>query len=264
MITPLSRSLKHSLAVSTTVLAVCALSSCSSNDTETTPAANADQGSQSTAPAHQEPLPEGITPASLILDDSATPDGFTHTPPDNEGQAALAELLNDPENPSEPPSVDPPNCAGLIIDGSTFLTWMSQPADTTTTTNYTRTDNEEQGVFIMVTTTPTDSTTLPTTISDCASFTKTTPSALGTGVKTFEATDDTLTAQGADVVTAANVTSTANTIDGESVGSDESETLHVLIATTRGVTFTIAADESVPADEVSALAAAQAERINNA
>lgn len=76
MITPLSRYMKHTLAVSTTVLAVCALSSCSSNDAEPTTTANADQGGYSAAPAHQEPLPEGITPASLILDDSATPDGL--------------------------------------------------------------------------------------------------------------------------------------------------------------------------------------------
>jgi len=238
-----------------TVFAVSSLTACGDDSAE----------SSSSPDSRDVPLPDGVTPATLIIEAAASPEGFTHTPPDYEGQADLAALLNNPEEPVQLPAVDPLQCTGLALDGATFLTWMSEPADSTAVASYTRVDNDAQGVFVMLTTTPSDPATLPTDLAECASFTKTLSTSVGTNVTTFQATGESMDAEGATVLAAAKVTVTGSTFEGEDVPAENAQgTIRILTATVRGATFTILADESTSPEQVSALATAQAKRILDA
>lgn len=253
------------------VLAMAGLAACG-NDSTTDAADDTATGTEtaphSAAPPHANrdaPLPDGITPAMLILDGTSTPEGFTHIPPNYENQADLANLLNDPNDPTPPLAVEPPNCAGLAVDGTSILTWMSEPPETTALAGFTRDGDEDDGIFIMVTNTPADPAAFPASISDCASFKSTLTNSMGTIEKNFDASDEPLSAEGADILVAAKVKVVTQTLDGQPMGPTDPEVFsYTLTATVRGVTFTVLSDGSLPAEQVSSLATAQAQRILDA
>lgn len=67
----------------------------------------------------------------------------------------------------------PEQCVGAVVDGTTFLDWLFQPTETTAFTSFTRTDNEEAAVQVMVSTQPVDPSQYPKDVAECATTTRT-------------------------------------------------------------------------------------------
>ncbi len=230
---------------------------------------DSDKGGDDTASSDQaagqvnhEPLPAGTTPATLILNGDNAPAGYTYEPTSPESQGALVELLGETSQ-EELPVVEPGQCAGVIMDGTTFLDWLAQHAETTAVASYTKEDNEDDAVHVMVSTEAADPAQYPQDLAECATTTKTRNSDQLTTIKKFEVTPADLQVQGADRLAAAQTTLVSSTLNGEEVGQT-GESLYVYSGSVRGAHFTIASTTTMTAEEFSALATAQAEKISEA
>lgn len=258
-----SRPLLSALGVLTAGLLV--LSSCSSGDSsEASPSSVADAVTGENAASQ----PPGLSPAALIVDDTVTPEGFVYDPPETEGGEELGELLDGEDAESERSAAQgfsPPQCAGLAVDSSGILEWMLRSPQTTTIANYFRVDNDEEGIFVMVTTDAADQGSYPADLAECVTFSRTITSGLGQMEKTFEVVPGDISVEGVEVLASARVTPVSIRLDGQDVDAGAVGVgLHILTATVRDVTFTVAALEQIPTEIVSGIAEAQAQRIINA
>lgn len=224
--------------------------------------------------------PASTAPADLILDDTLTPDGYEYTPPAGEDEPSLAELLGEfsdtPEMADaegliggealgEATTAEPAQCTGLAVDGLTVMDWMLRPAATTATAGYTQLDNDDDGVFIMVTTDEADPASFPADVSDCAEFTRAMGDETDSGVQHYSAEPVDISVDGAEVLGAARVTMTAAEANGEPIeGEGLGTSMTTLTATVDGITFTVAASEATDTELVGSIASAQAQRITNA
>ena len=222
-------------------------------------AACSDEPSQ---PVNTEPLPPGTDPATLILDGSQTPEGFTHSPVSEEDQQILVEFFRDDDRVA--PAIEPAQCAGVIADGSTLVEWLSQPPETTATTAFTREGSDEDGIQVKVQTEPLDPALYPADIAECATTTKTRSGEAMETIKTFEVTPADIPVDGADVIAAAKVDLRSTTFDGEEMMPGGGETVYTVTATARGATFTLIALDGHSPEDVSRIATAQAQRIAEA
>lgn len=248
-----------------------ALVSCGSDDAmasdETTAAVEVPDAGQ----------PASGAPSDLIIDDTLTPEGYEYTPPAAEGEPSLAEMLGElSDNPEladaeglvggqalgEVAIADPFQCTGLAIDGLTVMDWMFRPAGSTATAGYTLLDNDEDGVYVMVTTDEVDPQTFPADVSECAEFTREMADETDNTLQHYSAEPVDVTVEGADVLGAARVTMTGVDLNGEPIeGEGVGESLTTVTATVNGVTYTIAASDATGTELVSSLASAQAQRI---
>lgn len=251
-----------------------ALVSCSSDDVaasdETTAAVEVPDAGQ----------PASGAPSDLIIDDTLTPEGYEYTPPAAEGEPSLAEMLSElSDNPEladaeglvggqalgEVASADPFQCTGLAIDGLTVMDWMFRPAGSTATAGYTLLDNDEDGVYVMVTTDEVDPQTFPADVSECAEFTREMTDETDNTQQHYTAEPVDVSVEGADVLGAARVTMAGVELNGEPIegveGEAIGESLITVTATVNGVTYTIAASDATGTELVSSLASAQAQRI---
>lgn len=282
------RTILRSGRTSTTVAAVLAaslltLTACDSGDSGAASDSAVDTTTvDDNAPAGDSDAgqPASTSPADLIVDDSLTPEGYEYTPPTGEDELSLAELVaglsDDPEIADAEGLVggnaldsmtqaDPTQCTGLAVDSLTVMDWMFRPAATTATAGYTPVDNDEDGLFVMVTTNEADPQSFPAEVSQCAEFTRAMSDDTDNTLQRYTAEPVDLTVEGADVLGAARVTMTGVEINGEPVdGEGIGSTMNTLTATVNGVTFTIAASEATPLDLLSSVASAQAQRITNA
>jgi hypothetical protein len=224
--------------------------------------------------------PASTAPADLIVDDSLTPEGYEYIPPAGEGDPSLAELLGElsdtPEMADaegliggealgEATTADPAQCTGLAVDGLTVMDWMFRPAATTATASYTQLDNDEDGVFVMVTTDDVDPESFPADVSECAEFTRSMGDETDNGVQHYTAEPVEISVDGAEVLGTARVTMTGVEANGESIeGEGLGASMTTLTATVDGITFTIAASEATDTELVGSIASAQAQRITNA
>lgn len=230
---------------------------------------SSDKANDETATANQtsvevnhDPLPEGTAPASLILNGDNTPAGYTHEPTSAESQGATRDIFGDTNDDDRPTTV-PEQCAGAVVDGITFLDWLFQPAETTAVTSFTRTDNEDAAVQVMVSTQPADPSQYPKDVAECATTTRTSDRSDWATAKEFEVSPMDLNVQGADTLVAAQTKLISNKLNGEEVG-EGGETLYVYTGSVRGAHFTIASTTTMNTDEFSALATAQAKKISEA
>ncbi len=256
------------------------LSACSGDDAQGPGSETAAADNSSPVEVPEAGQPASTAPADLIVDDTLTPDGYEYTPPAGEDEPSLAELLgelaDDPELAEtegliggealgEATTADPAQCTGLAVDGLTMMDWMFRPADTTATAGYTRLDNDEDGVFIMVTTDEVDPASFPADVSECAEFTRAMEDETDRGVSHYAADPVEIAVDGAEVLGAARVTLTGGEVNGEAVeGEAIGSSMITLTATVGGVTFTIAASETTSTEMISSMASAQAQRIINA
>lgn len=242
-------------------IAVLSLASACSQDSENANESSA--GNESPAiQVNHDPLPEGASPATLILNGENAPAGYSYEPTDPASQGALEDLLGE-SSPEELPQVEPAQCAGVILDGTTFLDWFAQPAETTAVASFTKVDNEDDAVHVMVNTGPADTNQYTKDLAECAKTTKTRKSEQITTVKEFEVKPADLDVQGADRLVAAQTTLLSSVVNGEEAGQS-GESLYVYTGSVRDAHFTIASTTAMPAEELATLATAQAKKISEA
>lgn len=217
---------------------------------------------QTSVEVNHDPLPEGTGPASLILNGDNTPAGYTHEPTSAESQGATQDIFGDTIDEDRPTTV-PEQCSGAVVDGTTFLDWLFQPAETTAVTSFTRTDNKDAAVHVMASTQPADPSQYPKDVAECATTTKTSDRSDWATAKEFEVSPVDLNVQGADTLVAAQTKLVSNKLNGEEVG-EGGETLYVYAGSVRGAHFIIASTTTMTAEEFSDLATAQAKKISEA
>ncbi|AEK35415.1 hypothetical protein [Corynebacterium variabile] len=224
--------------------------------------------------------PASTAPADLIVDDTLTPDGYEYTPPAGEDEPSLAELLGESSDTpemadaegliggealGEATTAEPAQCTGLAVDGLTVMDWMFRPAATTATAGYTQLDNDDDGVFVMVTTDEADPASFPADVSECSEFTRVMGDEADNGVQHYTAEPVDISVDGAEVLGAARVTMTAAEANGETIeGEGLGTSMTTLTATVYGISFTVAASEATDTELVGSIASAQAQRITNA
>lgn len=251
-----------------------ALVSCSSDDSDAT------GETTSTVGVPDAGQPASTAPADLIVDDMLTPEGYEYTPPAGEDDPSLGELMGELyDNPEmadaegliggealgEATEANPVQCTGLAVDGLTVMDWMFRPAATTATAGYTQLDNDEDGLFVMVSTDEVDPQSFPTEVSECSEFSRMMGDETESGVQHYSAEPVDVSVEGAEVLGAARVTITGADVNGAAIeGEGIGTSMTTLTATVNGVTFTVAASEATSTDLVSSIASAQAQRIVNA
>lgn len=275
---PLRRRTGFALAAvaTTSLLGLSACSDDAQNAVSETTTANSSSAVEFPDAGH----PASTAPADLILDDTLTPDGYEYTPPAGEDEPSLAELLGEfsdtPEMADaegliggealgEATTAEPAQCTGLAVDGLTVMDWIFRPAATTATAGYTQLDNDDDGVFIMVTTDEADPASFPADVSECSEFTRAMGDETDNGVQHYTAEPVDISVDGAEVLGAARVTMTAAEANGETIeGEGLGTSMTTLTATVDGITFTIAASEATDTELVGSIASAQTQRITNA
>lgn len=255
-------------------MAAGALAACSSDDSD----GAADSGSEVEVPDAGQPASDA--PADLIVDDTVTPDGYDYNPPAGDDEPSLAELFgelsDDPEMADaeglvggealgDVTQADPLQCTGLAVDALTVMDWMFRPAATTATAGYTLAENDEDGLYVMVTTDDVDPGSFPADISECAEFTRNMSDETESTQQHYSSEPLDVPVEGAEVLGTARVTLTGVDVNGEAIdGEGLGTSLNTVTAAVDGVTFTVAASEATSVDLLSSIASAQAQRIANA
>jgi hypothetical protein len=230
-----------------------ALVSCGSDDSD---ASGKDAASQE---ALQNP-PASDAPADLILDEASTPEGYSYDPTGSEGDEDLSDLFGG-DDAEGGEVITPPQCAPLAVDAGMVFQWMMEPADQTAVVSFTFGEDDESGVFVQVTT-GTPEGGMPDA-AGCGDFTSDSDSAFGAMSKTFQATPVDLSVDGADELTAADVTVTGLFMDGEDIGAEAvGQTARYIVGTVGDRTFNMLAVGDVDDAVVQELADGQVARLN--
>ncbi|WP_143336575.1 hypothetical protein [Corynebacterium pacaense] len=254
-----TRSCLTTLTLSATALLFTACSS-ENSSTEVTSSSSSTNSATSTQK-------KSAALSELIVDTSLTPEGFEYTPPAQEGEPSLSEILTAGGAEEGLPIADsifePSQCEGVAIDSLTILDWMMEPTDTTATAGYSSIANASDAVFVNITSVPVDPQIYPASLSECTEFTRSTAESADQGAMRYSTLPADITVDGAEVLVSANVTlndvSLNNAaLSGEAIG----QSITMVTATTDGITFTVAAPDTVDVDLITTIANEQAKRIS--
>ncbi|MBF4553082.1 hypothetical protein [Corynebacterium suicordis] len=254
--------IRRALGAAACASALTLLAACGNEAPEGNEVASEKENEPAQQEVNQEPLPAGVVPAALIVNGEDAPEGYSYEPPSQESQGSLDDLMGE-TGPEDVPVVEPAQCAGAIVDGATFLDWLSRPSETTAVAHYTSTSNEDEGIQVMLSTEPADPSQYPKDASECATATKISNNEYFPTEKKYEISPADIKADGADVLSATQTKLVFSKVKGEEETVD-GETLYVLTGSVRGAHFTIASTTSLSAEEFSKLATAQAQRISEA
>ncbi|MEY8565736.1 hypothetical protein AALF15_04075 [Corynebacteriaceae bacterium 7-707] len=232
-----------------------ALVSCSSDDSDASADDASSQGALQNPPASD-------APGDLILDDASTPEGYTFERAGSDSDEDLSDLFGDEAGDSGD-VVTPPQCASLAVDASMVFTWMMEPSDRTAVVSYTHGDDDESGAFVRVTT-GTPEGGMPD-VAGCAEFSSESDSEFGAMSKSFQVAPVDVSVDGADELTAADVTVTGLLLDGEDIGDEAvGQTARYIVGTVGDRTFNLLAVGQVGDDVVQQLAEDQVARMSHA
>ncbi|MCI1255867.1 MULTISPECIES: hypothetical protein [Corynebacterium] len=270
---------RPSIALTSIAACVVGLTACSSDAADEV-VSNPDQASAVTSLDAGQPASRALS--DLIVDGSLTPEGFEYIPPTASGEPSMAELIkelsDDPEGSSddlpgliggqsiaEMTTTTPTQCTGVAMDSLSVIDWMMLPTDTHATAGYGNLADEDDAIMITLTSDPVDPAHYPAELSECAEFTRTMDESGTVAASAFTAVPSQVSMDNAEVLVSADVTLTGATlndqpVEGEGVGT----TITVVTATTGGITFTVVAPQTADAGLITSIAAAQADRINNA
>lgn len=242
------------------------LTACSGDSAATKAGETAETTSTVSSESTSSEQPSTAPLSEIIVDASVAPVGFEYIPPAAEGEPSLAELLGaeDPEAglPIDINTFNPPQCAGVHMDSLTVLDWMMEPTDTTATASYANPNNDNEAIFVKVTSSPADPETFPADMSECAEISRDMSGDGEQGTLHYAASPADFSVDGAEVLVAAHVLLTSASMSGipleaEGIGQG----FHLVTATVDDLTFTIAAADTLAVDAVSTIAHEQAARI---